>query len=155
MICSRSDTGLLVAENGSADEKAIARALRDHDPDLRLVPQGFRNGMTAYKVYRYCGSERPAEFICFWGNAQGEPYPLSSRLLDKVRALDKSQRGSEGYLSEDELNDRAKAARQEQAQADAEDLFDDWKTREKRSACLPRSTSLARARSRTGYHDSK
>lgn len=155
LIYSRTDSGLLVAENGSGDERAVARALRDYDPDLRLVPQGVAGGRMAYKVYRYCGSERPAEFICFWGNERGEPYPLSHRLLDKVRSLDKNQRGSEDYRSEDELNEQAKAARERQAEEDAQALLDDWKTREGRSALLPRGPSLARARARTGYHDSR
>jgi hypothetical protein len=152
---SRTESGLLVAENASADERAVARALRDHDPDLRLVPQSRVGDRIGYSVYRYAGSDRPAEFLLFWGNtASGEPYPLSSRLLDEVKRLDRNSRGAGDYVDVDERNARAKAELREHADKQGEELFDDWRKREGRSALLPRGVSLRRARSKTGYHES-
>lgn len=154
LVYSRTDNGLLVAHDAPSDERAVARALRDYDPDLRLVPQGADGRNIAYKVYRYAGSDRPAEFICFWGDAAtGEAYPLSSGLLEKVKALDKNSRTR--YVSPEEENALAAEARRRKADEDVEAIFDDWKRREGRSAMLPRGTSLARARSRTGYHRRK
>lgn len=151
-VYSRTDSGLLVAHDAPSDERAVARQLRDYDPDLRLVPQGFVGRQIAYKVYRYAGSERPAEFLCFWGDAAtGEPYPLSSGLLEKVKSLDKNSRAE--YVSVEEEEARRKERSQREAQQDMEDAADDWRRNEGRSAVLPRSQSLRRARSRTGYHE--
>jgi hypothetical protein len=151
LVYSRTDSGLLVAEEGASDEKAVGRLLRDYDSDLRLVPATFHDGRLGYKVYRYAGPDRPAEFICYWGNEEGEPYPLSSRLLDKVRELDRNSRAP--YLSEDELNARAQEKRERQIRQDAEDLVDDVATTAGVMPCFHRGAHLRRSRAKTGYHE--
>ena len=151
MVYSRSDSGLLIAEkSGSSDERAIARALKDYDRDLRLLPCVV-NGTQAWKVYRYAGSDRPAEFLFMWGNDYGEPWPLSFRILDKVRELDKNTTFKARNEDALERDRRASDAKREQDAIEA--LTDDWMTREGRSALLPRGQSLRRARARTGYHN--
>lgn len=153
LVHSRTDSGLLVAEH-RVEGAAVARALREHDPDLRLVPQFSASmGGQYWAVYLYAGSERPAEFVTAWVNEQGEPLPLSMRLVDRVQELDRNGRGE--TPSADELNALEEERRRLDAEQAAEDLYDDWRKREGRSALLPRSQSLRAARSRTGYHRSR
>lgn len=117
----KNEHGLLVPDQAAGDERAIARLLKDYDPDLRLVPQ--KNG---YRVYRYAGSERPAEFILYWGDERGNPYPLSGRILDEVRKLDRNSRAE--YKSPEQLNDEHKVRETKRVQTAARDLYDDWKS---------------------------
>ncbi len=151
LVYSRTDSGLVLAEHGQ-DEAAVARLLKQHDRDLRLVPQRSDSyGRIYYAVYRYAGSERDAEFVCAWVGEDGQPLPLSSRILDMVQQLDRNGRGA--YVDEDERNARLRERRAlDEAQA-TEDLADDWARRERRSAVLPRGSHLRQARSRTGYHE--
>ena len=150
LVYTRRDDGLVLAQ-ASQDEAAVARALKQHDPELRLVPQESEVlGKRCYKVYRYAGSERPAEFILAWVK-DGDPLPLSMGLVDAVKALDRNSRVE--YLNEDERDALERERRDKQTAADIEDIRSDWATREKRSAVLPRSPSLRRARSRSGYHE--
>jgi len=120
LVYSKTDSGLLVAENAhSVDEQAVARSLREYDPDLRLVPQVVVGDRVGYRVYRYAGPDRPAEFLLYWGDAStGEPWPLSSRLLDKVREQDKNTRGT--YLDED-AREKLRREELERAHASATD----------------------------------
>jgi hypothetical protein len=150
LVYNRTTSGLVLAEH-SQDEAAVARLLKQHDPDLRLVPQrSDAFGRTYYSVYRYAGSERPAEFIFAWVDDVGAPLPLTSRILDRVQELDRNSRGE--YLNEDERDAQVRAERDKNTARNLEDLRDDWMTREGVSAVLPRSQSLRQARSRTGYH---
>lgn len=138
LVYERQGNGLLVArDTAPSDEKAVARQLRDYDPDLRLVPQGVVGRQIAYKVYRYAGSDRPAEFICFWGDAAiGEPYPLSSGLLDRVRELDRNSRAR--YASAEELNEKRRAELERHRDSLSEDVYDDLKRMPGRLAVIPR-----------------
>lgn len=93
LVFSENDSGLVVAEQ-SADERSVRDALRDHDRALRLV-RGFseEHGCWVWRVYRYAGPDRPAEFLCDWSDRRGTPFPLSHRLVDYVRhELDKNGR---------------------------------------------------------------
>lgn len=125
LVYSRSDSGLLIAETGSSDERAVARALKDYDPDLRLVP-AVVNNQQAWKVYRYAGPDHPALFLFMWGDHYGNPWPLSMRILDKVRELDKNTQSQ--ARDEDALEARRKASNAKRDEDRTTDLVDDWKS---------------------------
>ncbi len=139
--------GLLAPEG--ALEAAVSAALRNHDPDLRLVPQDSDHyGRRVYKVYRYAGSDRPAEFILFWGDEHGNPFPLSTSLVDEVQRLDRNLRGT--VPDPDSLNARLVAERRRDAEADFDEIVREHAKRVdgKNSQPLPRSPGLYLARSR-------
>lgn len=121
-VFSKTDSGLLVPDRAAGDEQAVARLLKEYDPDLRLVPQ--YNG---YRVYRYAGSDRPAQFVLYWGDSDGNAYPLSSRILDKVKQLDRNNDRSE-YRSEDALNEERRKREAKRRQDEFEAIRDDWKS---------------------------
>ena len=138
-------SGLLVPSG--TQEAAVAAALKQHDPDLRLVPQmSDVYGTTVWKVYRYCGSERPAEFVCGWWNDKLEPLPLSMALIDMVQLHDKNMRGNPGDV--DELTAKLKAQRYADARAETQEMAREFAARMdgKRYTILPRSQSLRMAR---------
>lgn len=114
---TRTDGGLLVPLEGY--EEAVRRALREHDDNLRLVPQDSDYfGRRIYKVFRYAGSDRPADFILFWGDAaKNEAYPLSMAIVDEVKRHD---RGSRGFDVED--SDTLNARLREQRAREAREL---------------------------------
>lgn len=142
---STTDSGLVVAEQ-AMDEAAVRRALKEWDPDLRLVPQASEKlGTTLWKVMRTTGSDRPAEFVCAWQSDRGEPYPLSMRILDLVKQLDKNTRSS--YQSVEERDARRRAELERETQQRNEDLADDWTPKHGRPV-LPRSQSLRMSRDR-------
>jgi hypothetical protein len=152
-IYEKSDSGLLVPHlaGGEAD---ISRALREHDPDLRLVPQASASLGVYWSVYRYAGSDRPAEHVCSWVDYQRDtPKPLSHGLVEHVRSLDRNLRGP--VVDHDAANARVRREATERAERQAQDMAEDWASLEGRSACLPRSASLRQARSRTGYHEQR
>src|SRR5215510_10143671 len=94
-----TDSGLLVPEG--ALEAAVARELRELDDDLRLVPQDSdAYGRRIYKVYKYMGGDRPAQFILMWSDEEGNPYPLSSSLVEEVKRHDRNLRGAQTLLDE-------------------------------------------------------
>jgi hypothetical protein len=125
LVYSRTDNGLLVAENASGDERAVARALKEYDPDLRLVPAVVKE-QVAWKVYRHSGPDRPALFLFMWGDEYGNPWPLSYRILDKVKTLDKNT--STGARDEDALEAHRKASKAKEEETLRTDLYDDWKS---------------------------
>lgn len=154
VVYDRTDSGLLVARE-SAEGSAVARALRDHDADLRLVPQFSESyGGVYWAVYRYAGSERPADLVCAWvDHERGEPKPLSFGLVERVKELDRAGRGQ--AVESDEGNAALRERNARERERLQEDLIDDWKRREGRSAVLPRGQHLRQARSRTGYHEKR
>jgi hypothetical protein len=81
-------SGLLIAEQAASHEH-VARLLKQHDPSLRLIPQGGAGGGVLWTVYSWNGPDRPGTFVCAWQTPHGDPLPLSSRLLEKVQQLDK------------------------------------------------------------------
>lgn len=148
MGLSRTDGGLYVPEG--AHEAAVMRALREHDDDLRLVPQDSDHfGRRVYKVFRYAGSERPAEFLLFWGDEHGNPFPLSSSLVDAVKQLDRNMRGFDPRNA-DAKNAELVARRRQKSREDGEALLQDYDGRleGKKSSPPKRSVGLLRARDR-------
>jgi len=144
LVYSKTDSGLLVAEE-SAEGAAVARALRDHDSELRLVPQHSESlGGRYWAVYRYAGSEKPAEPVCTWLGENGEPIPLSFGLVEKVKRLDRSSRDETPEA--DAANAALKVSNDRERDRRVEDLVDDWYRREGRLAVLPRGQHLRRAR---------
>jgi hypothetical protein len=143
-----SDSGLLLPTQGM-DEAAVRRALTEHDPELVLLPPGVdvygrpwpeRQG---YRVYRKVGGDKPIEFICFWGNDQFEPYPLSSALVDKVKELDRNTRSRQ--LDEYVREEQRRQEIEKQEQRDQEALASDWDR--KHGVPVPhRGPALARGR---------
>jgi hypothetical protein len=150
-VYSLAGSGLVIASQG-ADEAACRRALRQHDPDLRLVPQDSDAlGRRVYKVYRYMGSERPAEFVCGWWDEHGNPYDLSvTGLLEMVQRHDRNLRGSQ-QASLAELEAKLKAERQADYRREADEIVREFGPRidGKKSSPLPRSRGLYAARNRT------
>lgn len=144
-----TDGGLVLPSFGM-DEAAIWSALKEIDPDLILVKPGAvfasRPGREqfGYRVYRKAGSDREPEFVCFWGDDYGNPYPdLSSGLIDRVKMLDKNTRGRQlDDLARDEIRRQQAAGR---AQDAIEGAVDTWVPKHGRPI-LPRSQSLRRAR---------
>jgi hypothetical protein len=137
-------SGLILAEKG-ADSVAIERELRKRDPLLSLqgvlVPEWNR---IRWRVVRDAGSEQEPETLCIWQAEEGgEPYPLSSALLDLVDRLDRNTRFH--YAGEDELERQRQVSRDRQVERDNEALRDDWNPRHGRPV-LPRSQSLRMAR---------
>ena len=114
----QSSSGLLVPEG--ALEAAVSRQLRELDPDLRLVPQDSdAYGQRIYKVFKYMGSERPAQFILMWGDGNGNPYPLSSALVEEIKRYDRGGRGHEALPDPDEQNRKLNERKRKQ---DADDF---------------------------------
>src|SRR4051812_14679348 len=109
------------------DETAVRRALIDHDSDLRLIPPGVMlDGQpnaerVGYRVARYRGGDRPLEFLCFWGNDQGDPYPLSHGLVELVQSLDRGGRG--GYKTAEQRNLEAREQQQRRYDETSEALI--------------------------------
>ena len=84
------------------DGGALERELRRRDPLLSL--QGWpsaTHGCILWRVVRESGPDRPPETVAVWQSESGEPYPLSSGLLDLVDRLDRNSRHR--YLDEDAL----------------------------------------------------
>lgn len=143
LVYTRTDSGLEVASY-AADEAAVARALKDYDPELRLAPQpsdGY--GCTVYKVFRWQGNDRPAVFLFAWVDEHGNPYPLSMQLLELVKRHDRNTRNR--ALDADVLNAQKKAREAAQWEKDVEARRTYWDTPHGRPV-LPRSQSLRMAR---------
>jgi len=138
-------SGLVLAETG-ADGAAIERELKKRDPLLSLQGVLSRQyGRILWRVLREAGADGP-ETICFWQPEEGgEPYPLSSALLDLVDRLDRNSRGV--YAGADELDARRRAELARQIERDNEALADDWNPKHGRPV-LPRSRSLQMARAK-------
>jgi hypothetical protein len=135
--------GLLVAELGM-DGTSLERELRKRDPLLSL--QGWpsvEHGCILWRVVRDAGPDRPPETVAVWRSASGEPYPLSSGLLDEVDRLDRNSRHR--HRDEDELEAVRRRERDKQLERDNEALVDDWHPRHGRPV-LPRGQWLRMSR---------
>jgi hypothetical protein len=140
--------GLYVAEQ-AVDFQSVAAALREHDPELRLVPQHDPDwGTVVYKVFRYAGDNRPADFVCGWWDREMRPLPLSHRLVDEVKLLDR--RTSSRQPDEDEHNERLKQERLDRWSEDMETLADELAKRSRTSPALHRGQHLRRSRHKPG-----
>lgn len=146
LVETRTPSGLYVAEN-AADYQSVSRALRDYDRDLRLVPQPDDEGRVAYKVFRYQGGDRPAEFVCGWWSEQLQPLPLSHRLVDLVKQLDRNTGGREDVDTE---NERLREERLRDAAEAISDVGRETSKRVKRSPALHRGQHLRRSRHKPG-----
>ena len=90
---SHTGSGLLVAEQAVTGD-AVADALRQYEPSLRLVPQvDAAGGGLRWCVFKWCGPDRDAQFVCAWADEHGNARPLSMQLLEKVLMLDVRTRG--------------------------------------------------------------
>jgi len=137
------DSGLALQEYGQ-DHASLERELRRRDPLLSL--QGWpsvTHGCILWKVVRYAGPDRPPDTVCVWQGERGEPFPLSSGILDLVDRLDRNSR--HGHVSEDEINAARDRELERQVERDREALTDDWVFKHGRPV-LPRSQSLRMAR---------
>ena len=146
-MLTRTTHGLLVPQG--SHEEAVRDALRRHDPELRLVPvESDAYGRRVYKVYRYQGPDRDAQFVLFWADREGNPLPLSMAIVDAVQLLDRSTVGR--APDEDERNRAMLEERRKDAERDFQAIEEEFHDRlsGKRSSPLPRSQSLYRARSR-------
>ena len=147
MSLSRTQGGLLVPEG--AHEQAVRDALKQHDSDLRLVPQDSdAYGKRIYKVYRWRGPDRDAEFVLFWADQYGEPYPLSMSIVDAVQLLDRNTRGQ--IEDPDVRNAKLLAEQRKDAEYELDEMtkmYEDHMLDRKRSP-LFRSKNLQAARNR-------
>jgi hypothetical protein len=136
------DSGLIVAEGG--DHASIERELRKRDGHLSL--QGWpseTHGCILWKVVRYAGPDRPPDTVCVWMSERGEPYPLSSGILDMVDRLDRNTRHQ--HRTEDDLNAARERERQKDLERASEGIRDNTTFKHGRPV-LPRSQSLRMAR---------
>ena len=118
------DSGLVLSEYGQ-DHASLERELRKRDPLLSL--HGWFSteyGCPIWKVVRYAGPDRPLDTVCVWQSERGEPYPLSSGLLNMVDRLDRNTRAV--HLGEDEINAARDRELERQRQRDNEALLDDY-----------------------------
>jgi hypothetical protein len=107
------------------EEAAVSRALRQHDDDLRLIRSfDLEREVFFWKVYRYNGPERPADFILAWATDDGEPKPLSMRIVDEVQRHDRGMRGD--TISPDEYNRRLREERHKDYLRDAEAIVQEF-----------------------------
>jgi hypothetical protein len=139
------DSGLIVSQYGS-DHASLERELRKRDPLLSL--QGWpsqTHGRILWKVVRYAGPDRPPDTVCVWQSEQGEPFPLSSGLLDLVDRLDRNTR--HGHHGEDEMNEARNRELDRQVERDREAIVEDHLFKHGRPL-LPRSQSLRMSRDR-------
>lgn len=138
------DSGLILQEYGQ-DHASIERALKKRDSLLSL--QGWpsqKHGCIIWKVVREA-PVGPPDTVCVWQSERGEPYPLSSAILDLVDRLDKNTRST--YRSEDELNAELAQERAKQQARDNEAMQGDHIFLHGRPV-LPRSQALRMSRDR-------
>jgi hypothetical protein len=140
------ESGLVIPQQG-AGWAAVQAALKQHDSHLEL---GEVAGV--WKVYFRPSPDHPPEFLCDWRDPDGTPRELSHGLVDKVRSLDRNSR--ERAPTEAELNAKREEDKRKHRERLAQDLAEDSVFKHGRPL-LPRSASLRRARSKSGYHDWK
>lgn len=126
----------------AADERGVAKALREYDDELRLVPQPTPYGL-AYQVRRWRGGDKPSEFLFFWVDQNGDALPLSMQLLELVKQHDKNLRSRR--LDADALNELKKQREEAHWDAEMEALATDWEPKHGRPV-LHRSVSLRQSR---------
>ena len=137
------DSGLIVAQaaaitpRSSANSRSATRCSRC---------RGGRRRRTAASSGRSCGTpartgrRTPCACGC---RERGEPYPLSSGILDLVDRLDRNTR--HGHVGEDEINAARDRELERQKARDREAIVDDHLFKHGRPL-LPRSQSLRMAR---------
>ena len=144
MIERQLASGLVLAEDGM-DSAALERELRRRDPLLSL--QGWPSAehrCIIWRVVRDAGLERPPETVAVWQSESGEPYPLSTGLLELVDRLDRNSRHV--HKDEDQLNREREAEIARQSERDDEAMLD-WIPKHGRPV-LPRGRYLQLSRQR-------
>lgn len=136
------DSGLIVAQYGG-DHASIERELKRRDPDLSL--QGRFSEVHGCVIWRVVlkRADQPFETVCNWQSPQGEPYPLSSGILNMVDGLDRNTRSR--HVGEDEINAARDREIERQKERDREAIVDDHVFRHGRPV-LHRSQSLRMSR---------
>ena len=135
--------GLVVSEYG-ADQATIERELKKRDPLLSLQGWPSQTHQTIlWKVVRFSGGDRPPETVCVWQSDRGEPYPLSSGLLNLVDRLDRNSRSQ--HVGEDDRNAELERQRQRANELANEGIIDNTTFKHGRPV-LPRSQSLRMSR---------
>lgn len=141
-----TDSGLAVPLTG-ADEASVARALKEYDPDLRLIPQDSdAYGRRIYRVARRVGGDRPVQWVVTWRTREGDALPLSHRLVEKVKELDLNTRAR--VDDPDDLNAALKDERRKDYDTDMDEIVRDHLKTHKGRFITPRSQALALARRR-------
>jgi hypothetical protein len=136
------DSGLVLQEYGQ-DHASLERELKRRDRDLSLVGEfSETHGCIIWKVILN-RPDRPWETVYVWMSERGEPYPLSSGILDGLDRLDRNTRAV--HVGEDEINAARDRELAEQDVRDREALVDDWTFKHGRPV-LPRSQSLRMSR---------
>jgi hypothetical protein len=137
------ESGLILTEH-RMDQAALERQLKRRDPLLSLQGWPSETHRTIlWKVVRDAGSGRPPDTVCVWQSERGEPYPLSSALLDLVDQLDRNSRSS--YLTDNQRNEQRRRELARKVELDNEAIRDDTTFKHGRPV-LPRSQSLRMAR---------
>lgn len=149
LVHSRTASGLHVAEHGS-DHASVAAALRDHDDRLRLVPQGVdSDGRPLWKVMYDLGPDRPAETVMVWMDERlQQALPLSHRLVDEVKRLDRNGRGDN--VDVDAHNARVREQAEQQLHEELVGVGLEEAARTRRSPALHRGVHLRRSRHKRG-----
>lgn len=87
LVTRRHESGLLLAETG-AEETGLRRALKQLDDRLRLLPPGLLAGGSwcpYWRVVRVVSDDRPPLPVLSWMDANMDPLPLSSGLIEEVK----------------------------------------------------------------------
>ena len=144
MFIYRERGGLQVAEM-SQDEKTIAAELKAMDRRLVLNRNPDESGRFCWDVHCIWSSDHPAVLICTWRDDNGNPLPLSSGLVEKVKSL---RSGVDTAAQAELANQRLREANRK----DAHNMFQDWGSDvlpsldDKRSVLLHRGQHLRRSR---------
>lgn len=142
LVESRTSSGLIVREE-AADHASVARALREHDDQLRLVPQAVGDELV-WTVLRFEGGDRPATIVCKWFDYErGEALPLSHRLVERVKMLDRNTRGR--VADEDAANRRLIEKRTAEFEEHVDDIARDGLKGMKRHPAFHRGIHLRKS----------
>lgn len=119
MFVVESPSGLLVAEE-PASASHIGSLLREHDPRLRLVPQRDEASRgLLWQVWRFNGPDQPATYLLSWMDQHGNPLPLGSQLLERVKLFDPNTAGAPPTVDELNAKHRERTRRETEAKFDA------------------------------------
>lgn len=138
------ESGLIVTQYGG-DHASLERELKRRYRDLSLVGEFSKaHGCIIWKV-KLNLPDRPWETVYTWMSERGEPYPLSSGILDGFDRHDKNSRHR--HVDEDEINANLKREIAKQGARDAEAIVDDNTFKHGRPV-LPRTPGLVASRRR-------
>lgn len=115
-----------------------ARLLREHDPNLRLVPQPHEaTGGLLWKVFYWNGPDRESDCLFSWMTDDGDPLPLGSQIVEKAKLLDRRTAGTTlGHTRLNELERDRLQRGKEAAFASVEDDHRPYIDRGRRSVSM-------------------